>query len=70
MPEKHVLDNRTKIFFAIFFTAILSSVAVTFDNIYLRHNYATFTEENEPEALDAYTSLYEWIQNALVDSQS
>lgn len=70
MPEKHVLDNRTKIFFAIFFAAILSSVAFTFDAIYLRHDYVAFSEENEPEALDAYAALYEWVQGALTDSQS
>lgn len=59
--ESPSLNVSSQIFFVIFFGAILASVALTFYTMYVRHDYIAFTEENEPEALDAYAQGYEWL---------
>jgi len=59
------LDRKSRIFFALFFLAILSSVAYTYYRIEVLHEFVAFTEEDEPEATDAYFAAYEWILSAI-----
>lgn len=53
-----MIDKDSKIFFACFFIAILASIALTYDAIYIRGDYETFTEENEPDPTDVYHAVW------------
>ena len=50
------------IFFTIFFLAILGSVILTYYKIEIRHEYSTYTSEDEvPEPLDFYRAVLDVV---------
>ena len=53
-----MIDKDSKFFFTFFFLAILASVVLTYDAIYVRGDYETFTEENEPDPTDIYQEVW------------
>jgi hypothetical protein len=61
--QSAAFDRRTKIFFSIFFLAILGSIALTFYTLYVEKNYTAYTEEDTiPEPLDLYIGGYESLR--------
>jgi hypothetical protein len=58
-----MIDTHSNIFFLFFFLAIVVSVVLTYDAIYVRGDFQTFTEDNVPEAIDSYYTLWNLITN-------
>lgn len=53
-----MIDRNSKTFLIYFFGAILISIVMTYNAIYIRHDYRVFTIDDDiPSPTDAYTDL-------------
>jgi len=58
-----MLSKNSKVFFVVFFFIILSSIALTYYNIYILKNYNTFTESDDiPAPTDVYIDLFNLLR--------
>lgn len=68
-PERkggeNLVNKESKIFFVLFFGAILVSIALTAYTIYIEGDYYTFSEEEEvPDPLETYHNFLERISGS------
>ncbi len=56
-----MITQESKLFFICFFLAILCSIALTYNAIYIQGNFTTFTEDNVPDPTDVYYVLWDVI---------
>ena len=61
-----MLDTSSKIFFGVFFGAILCSIAMTWYTIDFKGDFRTYTEDDDvPEPTDVYYDLIEYVRGAI-----
>ena len=60
------IDNQSKIFFAVFFTAVLVCIGKIFITIEVNEDFRQFTLEDEiPESFQFYKDAYSQVMNKL-----
>lgn len=67
IPDQNQIASKgSRVFFSIFFGAILASIALTFYTFEIERDFHTYAEEEEiPEPLDIYRGFFEKVTQAL-----
>lgn len=62
MDQTPMLNKVSKIFFTIFFAAIVASIALTYYTIEVRHHFHAFTvDETIPDPVEEYQVFFGYL---------